>query len=304
MNKAEEKRQDKTARLEEMRRQMFGPEPKLGPEPKPGSSPMLASERDLINSFGTGDRAPEPLRSAEQVPTESRDDRDQVLREATAPPTPRTLIVGVGSGLHGNEKATAPAAVVSSEGQRAATDGINPHAARDVERPADPSSTEVTVEPDSRSPLVVTPSEATGNAVLFKELAKEIRAYEYPEYTRRKAIAVTKDAFSRVSYLAYEEKLDKLEVVTYLLDRHTPKDKTERLPLWLQQAPPEADRVDYLAYLEYEDLDRRLRWLRTRFLLRRVDIVERAVAKFLAASPYQLPSKQRHVGGYMASRSR
>src|SRR5690348_171438 len=108
MNKAEEKRQDKTARLEEMRRQMFGPEPKLGPEPKPGSSPMLVSERDLINSFGTGDRAPEPLRSAEQVPTESRDDRDQALREATAPPTPRTLIVGVGSGLHGNEKATAP----------------------------------------------------------------------------------------------------------------------------------------------------------------------------------------------------
>lgn len=267
MTKAEEKRRLKIERLEAKQREIFP------------SSPILASEAALIRSIG----APQGGEVIGSLPAGGRG-QDPDGSAVIAP-----LVVSADVNHRGNGQ-DPPTILAGSEG------GVEPEAADPAVGREDGAEAFGDVLP----PGVSIPTDA----VLFKELAKAIRDFEPRVDARRKAIAVSRDAFSRVSYLAYEERLDKLAVVSYLLEKHLPRDKSERLPTWLQQAPPGAPRVAYLAYLEDDESDRKLRWLRTRFRLGRVDVVERAVLKFLPASPYQLPSKQRHVGGYVAFRQR
>jgi hypothetical protein len=133
---------------------------------------------------------------------------------------------------------------------------------------------------------------------LLEQIAQSVAAFRPASGSKRKAIAVSKDVFSRVSYLAYEKGVDKVAVLTYLLDRYLPEDKSERQPRWLSHAGEAADRLDYLSYLEGPLMAKKFRWVQVRYGLSRVHGVERIVLAHLPASPIQIPAKQRHKGGY------
>jgi hypothetical protein len=133
---------------------------------------------------------------------------------------------------------------------------------------------------------------------LLEQIAQSVAAFRPASGSKRKAIAVSKDVFSRVSYLAYEKGVDKVAVLTYLLDRYLPEDKSERQPRWLSHGGEAADRLDYLSYLEDPLMAKKFRWVQVRYGLSRVHDVERIVLAHLPASPIQIPAKQRHKGGY------
>jgi hypothetical protein len=139
--------------------------------------------------------------------------------------------------------------------------------------------------------------DASERDALLEQLAQNVQAFRAPAGSKRKAIAVSKNVFSRVSYLAYEKGVDKVAILTYLLDRYLPEDKSERQPRWISQTN-ENDHLDYLSYFEDAAMAKRLRWVQAKYGLSRVHAVERIVLAHLPASPIQIPAKQRHKGGY------
>ena len=113
---------------------------------------------------------------------------------------------------------------------------------------------------------------------------------------KRKAVAVTAEVFARVSYLALEFRLNKLEVLTCLMLETLPKGYTasfEKLPAWLRQGGDvNAEREQFLSYVEDERMLERLAPLLKDCGLRLVDVVERVVLRALEAPPRRFPVKQ------------
>jgi hypothetical protein len=116
---------------------------------------------------------------------------------------------------------------------------------------------------------------------------------------KRKAVAVTAEVFARVSYLALEFRLNKLEVLTCLMLETLPKGYTasfEKLPAWLRQGGDvNAEREQFLSYVEDERMLERLAPLLKDCGLRLVDVVERVVLRALEAPPRRFPAKQRRI---------
>lgn len=128
---------------------------------------------------------------------------------------------------------------------------------------------------------------------LLDKLAEQVENFKRPPNAKRIPIAVSKDVFSRVTYLAKLRNLDKIEVLTYLLVKHMPTDPKASLPRWLGSERRGPQRTDYLSYLENEQLALGFSWLQLRAGLNKVDVIEKLILQYLPQSPFDIPAKQR-----------
>jgi hypothetical protein len=107
-------------------------------------------------------------------------------------------------------------------------------------------------------------------------------------------VKVDSDVFSRVSNVSYARRLDKIEVLTYLLSRYLPEAGHEEPPAWLvQERPDDILNSFHLVYHEDSEIAPRFTWLEQRFGLLKVDIVAAIVTRYLPASPFVVPPKRR-----------
>jgi hypothetical protein len=110
----------------------------------------------------------------------------------------------------------------------------------------------------------------------------------------RVLVKVDSDVFSRVSNVSYARRLDKIEVLTYLLSRYLPEAGREEPPAWLvQERPDDILNAFHLVYHEDNEIAPRFTWLEQRFGLLKVDIVAAIVTRYLPASPFVVPPKRR-----------
>ena len=87
---------------------------------------------------------------------------------------------------------------------------------------------EPTKEPKPRFPTAGVLNPTT--EVLFKELALQIKAFRSAEPARRITVSASEEVFSRVSHLHFVERIGKLEIMSYLMERFVPKERPEKLP--------------------------------------------------------------------------
>lgn len=140
---------------------------------------------------------------------------------------------------------------------------------------------------------------ATGDSkveLLLDEIASQVRARRKANGTpgRRISATVSEDSFNRVSHAAFARRLDKVEVLTYLLDRYVPKGRPTEIPSWLSQSEVEIEgRSRHLPFSKDDDLQDRLHWLQYRFSLVQVDIIENIIQKHLPVAPFSIKPKLR-----------
>lgn len=131
------------------------------------------------------------------------------------------------------------------------------------------------------------------NETLFDKLAAQVESFRRPKASKRVAVAVSKDVFSRVSHLAFSRELDKIDILTFLFARHLSDLKADKIPKWLFVESKGPNRVDYLSFLQTPDLARKIALLQERLGINKVDIVEKLVLQWLPPAPFTVPAKQR-----------
>lgn len=107
-------------------------------------------------------------------------------------------------------------------------------------------------------------------------------------------VTVSDEVFSAVSYLAYARDMDKVEVLTFLLQLHLPAAEIESIPNWLIKSALETTKKEcHLSFFEDLDLKRSLAWLELRFELYKVDVVESIVQRYLPKAPFLVRPKRK-----------
>jgi hypothetical protein len=100
-------------------------------------------------------------------------------------------------------------------------------------------------------------------------------------------VTVSDEVFSAVSYLAYAREMDKVEVLSLLLQRHLPVAQIETIPNWLIKSELETTKKEcHLSFFEDLDVKRSLAWLELRFELYKVDVIESIVQRYLPKAPF------------------
>jgi hypothetical protein len=135
------------------------------------------------------------------------------------------------------------------------------------------------------------------SAVLFRELGSQVKAFSPPTPARRITVAVSEDVFSRVSHFSFVERLGKIEILTFLLDRFVPKEGSDKAPRWLVRNPGEATGIRRLTYFEDAKLNARLLLLKDWHGLSKVTVIENIVVQALPASPRNVPPAKRKRAG-------
>lgn len=133
--------------------------------------------------------------------------------------------------------------------------------------------------------------------VLFKELAPQIKAFRTGEPARRITVSVSEEVFSRVSHLHFVEKIGKLEIMSFLMERFAPKDRPEKLPRFLARDLEEEDQPRHLTFFEDSKLAERLDWLKARHALTKVAVVKNIVLHALPPAPFNVPPTKRRRAG-------
>jgi len=144
---------------------------------------------------------------------------------------------------------------------------------------------------------------------ILDEVAKGVRSRRRSPgvNTRRVPVLVSAEAFNRVSYASFARRLDKVEVLTYLLEKFVPSGRPENAPSWLVKTDLETDeRTRHLSYAKTdassksgaeeskkEDLEERFWWLQGRFSMHKVDVIEAIIMKHLPAAPFETYPKPR-----------
>ena len=141
------------------------------------------------------------------------------------------------------------------------------------------------------------------NETLFDKLADLVESFSRPKASKRVAVAVSKDVFSRVSHLAFSRELDKIDILTFLFHRHLGDLKADKIPKWLLVESKGPNRVDYLSFLETPDLAKKIALLQERMGINKVDIVEKLVLQWLPRAPFTVPAKQRRKATRSGSES-
>jgi hypothetical protein len=107
-------------------------------------------------------------------------------------------------------------------------------------------------------------------------------------------VTVSDEVFSSVSYLAYARDMDKVEVLTFLLQLHLPVAEIEAIPNWLIKSELETTKKEcHLSFFEDLDLKRSLDWLELRFELYKVDVIESIVQRYLPKAPFLVRPKRK-----------
>ena len=91
---------------------------------------------------------------------------------------------------------------------------------------------------------------------LFDEIERQLRLKRRRREpgARRVTVTVSEEVFSAVSYLAYARDMDKVEVLTFLLQLHLPVAEIETIPNWLIKSELETTKKEcHLSF--FEDLD-------------------------------------------------
>jgi hypothetical protein len=131
---------------------------------------------------------------------------------------------------------------------------------------------------------------------LLDTIAQQVKAKRHQRsgLNPRVLVKVDSDTFSRVSNVAYSRRLDKIEVLSYLLSRYLPDAGREEPPAWLTvERPDDVLNSRHLVYQEDSEIAVRFTWLEQRFGLLKVDIVAAIVARHLPKSPFVVPPKHR-----------
>jgi hypothetical protein len=129
--------------------------------------------------------------------------------------------------------------------------------------------------------------------VLFKELAPQIRAFRTTEPARRITVSVSEEVFSRVSHLHFVERVGKLEIMSFLMERYVPRDRPEKLPRFLARELENEDQPRHLTFFEDLKLAERLDWLKARHGSTKVAVVENIVLHALPPAPFNVPPTRR-----------
>jgi hypothetical protein len=217
--------------------------------------------------------------------------------QATGAPSADDLLKSVGSIplSPGDSPESNPAAVVA-----APQDDF-------PERPQPPPSPQSL--PSSQPPLspqTLTRAQLTASRVnatedpkleaLLDTIAEQIKAQrrQHSPLNPRVLVKADSDTFSRVSRVSFARRLDKTEVLTYLLSRYLPDEGRQEPPAWLvQERPDDVLNAFPLVYAEDSEIATRFAWLEQRFGLLKVDIVAAIVTRYLPASPFVVPPKRR-----------
>ena len=131
---------------------------------------------------------------------------------------------------------------------------------------------------------------------LLDTIAEQIKAQrrQHSPLNPRVLVKADSDTFSRVSRVSFARRLDKTEVLTYLLSRYLPDEGRQEPPAWLvQERPDDVLNAFPLVYVEDSEIATRFAWLEQRFGLLKVDIVAAIVTRYLPASPFVVPPKRR-----------
>ena len=107
-------------------------------------------------------------------------------------------------------------------------------------------------------------------------------------------VTVSDEVFSAVSYLAYARDMDKVEVLTFLLQLHLPAAGIDTIPAWLMKSALETTKKEcHLSFFEDLDVKGSLAWLELRFELYKVDVVESIVQRYLPTAPFLVRPKRK-----------
>jgi hypothetical protein len=229
---------------------------------------------NFLNIRPENDRALEnDLRQQNPVPLSPQ---DLISRASAAAETPGELrVVHTPGQAHPEEESLIPAA---AEGGEEAPKAVKP----------------------ARFP---TASVASPTAeVLFKELAPQIKAFRTTEPARRITVSVSAEVFSRVSHLHFVERVGKLEIMSFLMERYVPKDRPEKLPRFLARELEDEDQPRHLTFFEDLKLAERLDWLKARHGFAKVAVVENIVLHALPPAPFNVPPTKRRRAGLTAAR--
>ena len=131
---------------------------------------------------------------------------------------------------------------------------------------------------------------------LFDEIERQLRLKRRRREpgARRVTVTVSDEVFSAVSYLAYARDMDKVEVLTFLLQLHLPAAEIETIPNWLIKSDLETTKKEcHLSFFEDLDLKGSLAWLELRFELYKVDVVESIVQRYLPKAPFLVRPKRK-----------
>jgi hypothetical protein len=131
---------------------------------------------------------------------------------------------------------------------------------------------------------------------LLDTIAEQVKAQRrhHSPLNPRVLVKTDSDIFSRVSRVSFARRLDKTEVLTYLLSRYLPEEGRQEPPIWLvQERPDDVLNAFPLVYAEDSEIAARFAWLEQRFGLLKVDIVAAIVTRYLPASPFIVPPKRR-----------
>ena len=100
-----------------------------------------------------------------------------------------------------------------------------------------------------------------------------------------------------MSHFSFVERLGKIEILTFLLDRFVPKEGSDKAPRWLVRSPGEATGIRRLTYFEDAKLNARLLLLKDWHGLSKVTVIENIVVQALPASPRNVPPAKRKRAG-------
>jgi hypothetical protein len=147
-------------------------------------------------------------------------------------------------------------------------------------------------------PRFPTASVASATAeVLFKELATQIKAFQGAQPARRITVSVSEEVFSRVSHLHFVERVGKLEIMSFLMERHVPKDRPEKLPRFLTRELENEDQPRHLTFFEDSTLAERLDWLKAKHGFAKRAVVENVILHSLPPAPFNVPPTKRRRAG-------
>jgi hypothetical protein len=174
-----------------------------------------------------------------------------------------------------------PASGASSSAPAGSEEALASHSPAQVEHPEEREPVA------SRSSFMREGNDPNREAV-YENLATQLRESK----KRREALGgvrlhvrVSADVFSAVSELAFAKRLDKVEIVTFLLRQHLPKAPYDVVPKWMVREGEDTTVKEYaLPYLQDAELEEAFRNMQFRFQLYRVDILEAIVLRYLPAA--------------------
>ncbi|MGA8656403.1 MAG: hypothetical protein WB586_09655 [Chthoniobacterales bacterium] len=227
---------------------------------------------------------------AEKEAREKADfERHMELLQATAPPSDSKLLKSVAA------VSLSPAETLEP---RAASVGPNvPTGAPEEEPPVVPvqDAPEV-LSPSQRSAARLYASDDPRLESLLDAIAQQVKARRRPQSgpVRRVLVTVDSDVFSRISHVSHARRMNKIEVLSYLLARYLPEAGPTDPPAWImQERPEEVINCFHLVYLEDAEIAERFSWLEHKFGLLKVDIVAAIVTRYLPSAPFVVPPKRR-----------